>query len=173
VIRRMPSFIFGSTHNFSASGTSTTARISTPIATTPGPSRSTGRQVPFTSDPTDTSTGTRRSSPRSNRRTNTYISAIVNGNHVTPNEVHVPHNYPQSIHRQSNLPIYRDENLVFSSVSWKWKTNQGKALDKGLFFAVKDEMERPKSGVGKKGRRVNLEVLGTLLWSLLSFVYSS
>jgi hypothetical protein len=80
-------------------------------------------------------------SPFNHKRTNGYISAVANGNPITPNNAtHSPSKYPHSIQRRAYQPSYRDENLVYSSVDWKWKTNQGKELDKGLFYAIKVEM---------------------------------
>jgi hypothetical protein len=108
------------------------------------------------------------------RTANVNGASYVTGNSVTPNEeVHLPSLYPHSLHRQNYLPRHREEHLVVSSVHWKWRTNQGKSLDKGLMMAVKDEMERKKMGVTKKKRSIDLELLAVLIWSLLGFVYFS
>jgi hypothetical protein len=105
------------------------------------------------------------------RRTN---GSTFNGNAITPNEeVPPPSLYPHSLHRQTYLPGHRDQHLVFSSVHWKWRTNQGKSLDKGLMMVIKDEMERKKTGVSKKKRSIDLDSLAALIWALLGFLYSS
>jgi hypothetical protein len=108
------------------------------------------------------------------RTTNPYVAPNINGNSVTPNEeVPPPSIYPHSLHRRTYLPGHRNENLVYSSVNWKWRTNQGKSLDKGLMMVVNDEMVQKKMGVTKKKRAIDLDFLAALIWALLGFVYSS
>jgi hypothetical protein len=108
------------------------------------------------------------------RTTNGNVLHNVNGSTVTPHdEVPPPSVYPHSMHRRDYLPRHREEHLVYSSVHWKWRSNQGKSLDKGLMMVVNDEMSRKKTGVSKKKRAIDLDTLAVLLWALLGFVYSS
>jgi hypothetical protein len=108
------------------------------------------------------------------RTSNGYVAYNVNRNPITSNkEVHPLSVYPHSLHHRNYLPRHRNEQLVYSSVHWKWRTNQGKQLDKGLMMVVKDEMEHPKTGVTRKNQRINLELLASLFWSLVAFVYTS
>jgi hypothetical protein len=111
-------------------------------------------------------------SPHTTRNGN--VESTVIGNSITPNqEEPTPSHYPHHLHRRQYLPGHRDENLVYSSVHWKWRTNQGKSLDKGLMMVVNDEMSRRKTGVTKKKRSINIDFLAGLIWALLGFVYSS
>jgi hypothetical protein len=64
-------------------------------------------------------------------------------------------------------------HLVFSSIDWKWREKQGKAMDLALHGAVHDEMNRPKSGAQKKDRVINIKLLGSLLWQFMMFIYGT
>jgi hypothetical protein len=113
-------------------------------------------------------------SPPNNKRTNGYISGATNGNIVTPrDEVIETPIFPEGLHRREYTPGHKYNKLVYSSIDWKWRSLQGKSMDKGLFYAVHDELQRPKTGAKKKERGPNLELLSTLLWTMMGFVYSS
>lgn len=63
--------------------------------------------------------------------------------------------------------------LVVSSIWLKRHKPRGVAMDKELDKAVLDEAGKDKqNGTGSK-RRIDLEIMGSMLWQLLTFVYMS
>jgi hypothetical protein len=96
-------------------------------------------------------------------------------NHKRTNDASGPdglHINPRGLHSRSYLPSHYQSHLVYSSVDWKWRANEGKELDVALHGVVHDKMNRPKSGCTKKKRQIDLTCLAHLLWMLMSFVYS-
>ena len=70
---------------------------------------------------------------------------------------------------RNTLPSVRQ--FVYTLMPNKWKTKQGSHLDRALHGVVLDEAGRVKVNVTKSRRRINLDLLGAVLWRLLAFLY--
>jgi hypothetical protein len=113
-------------------------------------------------------------SPQNHKRTNGYIAGFAKASSITPwDEVVETPIFPEGLYRREYLAGHKAKKLVYSSIDWKWRSPQGKIMDKGLFYAVHDELQRPKTGTKKKQCGPNWELFSTLLGSLMGFVYSS
>jgi hypothetical protein len=107
-------------------------------------------------------------SPPNQKRTNGQNSVVTpdkgrDGLHINP----------RSVHKRVYNGYHLSANLVYSSIDWKWREKQGKSLDLALHESVHDEMNRPKSGAQKKDRLINIQILGSLLWRLMMFIYGT
>ena len=78
---------------------------------------------------------------------------------------------PQVISTKSRntLPSVRD--FLLSLLPNRWKTKQGSHLDRAMHAVVMDKAGRTKVNVTKSRRRINLDLLGAVLWRLLAFLY--
>ncbi|CAB9529733.1 hypothetical protein SEMRO_2605_G332420.1 [Seminavis robusta] len=83
----------------------------------------------------------------------------------------IPVNPVNNTKPRSSLPS--QQNLVNSSVWFRWYSAKGRQLDKDLHKAVMDEIGKDKKNGNSKLRRINLELFAKVIWSVIGFVYSS
>jgi hypothetical protein len=105
-------------------------------------------------------------SPANSKRTNGGIQVAV-----TPNENEIASKFP-GLYYCSYLPIQAREQCFRSQVHWRWRQKEGIKLDKDFYWVIHNDMAKPKSS-RKKSDGISLDLLGTLLWALLAFLYPS
>jgi hypothetical protein len=110
-------------------------------------------------------------SPANSKRTNVLVSEAtqVIPLQVSPNADENSSKFP-GLYYRNYLPIHDREHCFRSQVYWRWRQKDSIKLDKEFYRVVNDDMHKSKSS-GRKSDGISLDLLATLLWGLLSFLY--
>ena len=105
--------------------------------------------------------------PVNRKRTNGIVVELNAGqwNQATPS-----HRFHYGYYSREYTPLQIQEHFVRSAVDWRWKHKDGIQLDKELNKALNDDMAKSKSS-GKKSDEIDIDTLGRVILSLLSFLY--
>jgi hypothetical protein len=77
--------------------------------------------------------------------------------------------YPCLMLDQSTMTTVTSVNIIPTFA--RWTKVSGKALERKLGKAIKDKQEKDLHNGSKCHRRINLEILGSLIWSVVHFGY--